>query len=168
MPTYDVIGFAYLNISHVQPKSQNHNKKRVPHNQIQKSGNVVHRTNTSFSGGIKLWALHVAALMSNMYREKYTHTSLQIKIADYKVRTFCSQLTLNLLTTTIVAPPSKASKWQVGFNSAFKGLIVVPTTQFISSFSHITLREGTEKSRYKSNYSICVGENLREKLRDQL
>jgi hypothetical protein len=26
------------------------------------------------------------------------------------------------LTTTIVAPPSIASKWQMGFNSAFKGL----------------------------------------------
>ena len=33
-----------------------------------------------------------------------------------------STLTLNLLTTTIVAPPSNASKWQMGFNSAFKGL----------------------------------------------
>jgi hypothetical protein len=32
------------------------------------------------------------------------------------------QLTLNLLTATIVAPPSNASKWQVGFNSVFKGL----------------------------------------------
>jgi hypothetical protein len=31
-------------------------------------------------------------------------------------------LTLNLLTTTIVAPPSNASKWQMAFNSAFKGL----------------------------------------------
>ena len=31
---------------------------------------------------------------------------------------------LNLLTTTIVAPPSNASKWQMGFNLAFKGLIV--------------------------------------------
>jgi hypothetical protein len=31
-------------------------------------------------------------------------------------------LTLNLLTTIIVAPPSNATKWQVGFNSAFKGL----------------------------------------------
>ena len=29
---------------------------------------------------------------------------------------------LNLLTTTIVAPPSNASKWQMAFNSAFKGL----------------------------------------------
>ena len=36
----------------------------------------------------------------------------------------CS-LTLNLLTTTIVAPPSNASKWQIGFNSAFKGLKLV-------------------------------------------
>ena len=34
-------------------------------------------------------------------------------------------LTLNLLTTTIVAPPSNASKWQMGFNSAFKGLIFI-------------------------------------------
>ena len=32
-------------------------------------------------------------------------------------------LTLNLLTTTIVAPPSNANKWQMGFNLAFKGLI---------------------------------------------
>jgi len=31
-------------------------------------------------------------------------------------------LTLSLLTTNIVAPPSNASKWQMGFNSAFKGL----------------------------------------------
>jgi len=32
------------------------------------------------------------------------------------------RLTLNLLTTTTVAPPSNASKWQMEFNSAFKGL----------------------------------------------
>jgi hypothetical protein len=31
-------------------------------------------------------------------------------------------LTFNLLTTTIVAPPSIASKWQMGYNSVFKGL----------------------------------------------
>jgi len=35
---------------------------------------------------------------------------------------FNQLLTLNLLTTTIVAPPSNANKWQMGFNSAFKGL----------------------------------------------
>ena len=33
-------------------------------------------------------------------------------------------LTLNLLKTTIIATLSNASKWQMGFNSAFKGLIV--------------------------------------------
>ena len=32
-------------------------------------------------------------------------------------------LTLNLLTSTIVAPSSNANKWQMGFNSAFKGLM---------------------------------------------
>jgi hypothetical protein len=32
-------------------------------------------------------------------------------------------LILNLLTTTIVAPPSNASTLQMGFNSAFKGLV---------------------------------------------
>jgi hypothetical protein len=32
------------------------------------------------------------------------------------------RLTLNLPTTTIVAPPNNASKLQMGFNSAFKGL----------------------------------------------
>ena len=37
---------------------------------------------------------------------------------------YFSVLTLNLLTTNIVAPPSNASKWQMGFNSAFKGLII--------------------------------------------
>ena len=36
---------------------------------------------------------------------------------------FNETLTLNLLTTTIVAPPSNAIKWQMGFNSAFKELI---------------------------------------------
>jgi len=40
-------------------------------------------------------------------------------------------LTLNLLTTTIVAPPSKASKWQMGFNSEFKGLIRYSVLEYI-------------------------------------
>ena len=38
-------------------------------------------------------------------------------------------LTLNLLTTTIVAPRSNASKWKMGFNSAFKGLKELLTFQ---------------------------------------
>ena len=43
-------------------------------------------------------------------------------------------LTLNLLTTTIVAPPSNASKWQMGFNSAFKGLKPVDSNPIFQSF----------------------------------
>jgi hypothetical protein len=39
-------------------------------------------------------------------------------------------LTLNLLTTTIVAPPSNAGKWQMGFNSVFKGLIINCVTNY--------------------------------------
>jgi len=33
--------------------------------------------------------------------------------------------------TTIVAPPSNASKWQMGFNSEFKGLIKIEFLQQI-------------------------------------
>jgi hypothetical protein len=40
-------------------------------------------------------------------------------------------LTLNLLTSTIVAPPSNASKWQMGFNLAFKGLNIEPIRDLI-------------------------------------
>jgi hypothetical protein len=46
------------------------------------------------------------------------------------------RLTLILLTTTIVAPPSNASKWQMGFNSAFKGLIVLNIQQYIFDLTH--------------------------------
>jgi hypothetical protein len=40
-----------------------------------------------------------------------------------KVKGMCAHLTLYPLATTIVAPPRNASKWQVGFNLAFKGLM---------------------------------------------
>jgi len=61
----------------------------------------------------------------------------------YKIQNFCGRLlwnvvcstcdlTLNLLTTTIVAPPTNGSKWQMGFNSAFKGLMS-------SKFSRVAL-----------------------------
>ena len=45
-----------------------------------------------------------------------------------------SALTLNLLTTTIVATPSNASKWQIGFNSVFKGLNDKIIFRFINVF----------------------------------
>jgi len=54
-------------------------------------------------------------------------------------------LTLDLLTTTIVAPPSNASKWQMGFNSAFKGL-----------------REGQRLSVLNSSVVRKLGSNIHE------
>ena len=60
------------------------------------------------------------------------------------------RLTLILLTWTIWRAPTNASKWRMGFNSAFKGLIVnkvlyslvnrlyvLPTLQFLQSFSNL-------------------------------
>ena len=52
-------------------------------------------------------------------------------------RNVCA-LTLNLLTTTIVAPPSNASKWQMGFNSAFKRLILATMEKVVVSVRDIT------------------------------
>ena len=57
-------------------------------------------------------------------------------IYQYKM----SVLTLNLLTTTIVAPPSNGSKWQMGFNSAFKGLKHLKTLQHVSIIIQIIFR----------------------------
>ena len=51
----------------------------------------------------------------------------------------CVVLTLNLLTTTIVAPPSNASKCQMGFNSAFKGLNI-DNHELRSQVSHIVFQ----------------------------
>ena len=48
--------------------------------------------------------------------------TINLGIRKRKFKWIGHTLTLNLLTTTIVGPPSNASKWQMGFNSAFKGL----------------------------------------------
>ena len=48
-------------------------------------------------------------------------------------------LTLNLLMTTIVAPPSNASKWQMGFNSAFKGLMATSEDELQTMANHLNL-----------------------------
>ena len=42
--------------------------------------------------------------------------------------------------TTIVAPPSNASNWQMGFNSVFKGIIVETASFFgVAVNGHITV-----------------------------
>jgi hypothetical protein len=61
-----------------------------------------------------------------------------IRLAAWLQALIFRRLTLNLLTTTIVAPPSNASKWQMGFNSAFKGLN--NTSQFSHNCSFYLVR----------------------------
>ena len=60
-------------------------------------------------------------------------------------------LTLNLLTTTIVAPPCNASKWQMGFNSAFKGLKLSWTFILTIKFS---LFANVSSYRHQNTYKI--------------
>ena len=71
--------------------------------------------------------------------QQYQGTFLlfQTDAHNYKIIGILKQLTLNLLTTTIVAPPSNASKWQMGFNSAFKGL------KSRLSLRHVSVHIGT-------------------------
>ena len=72
-------------------------------------------------------------------------------------------LTLNLLTTTIVAPPSNASKWQMGFNSAFKGLISHSTSYIVGRDSSVGIatRYGLDGPGVESRW---VGEIFRTRL----
>jgi hypothetical protein len=47
-------------------------------------------------------------------------------------------LTLILLTWRIWRAPNNASKWQMGFNSAFKGLIVLKMWHYLSKFCRLS------------------------------
>ena len=65
------------------------------------------------------------------------------RLSCYSLR---SILTLNLLTWRIWWAPNNASKWQVGFNSAFKGLklssdlfLCLPRGEVFSGFHHAFL-----------------------------
>ena len=62
------------------------------------------------------------------------HSGMRIWAPFWTLRT----LTLNLLTTTIVAPPSNASKWQMGFNSAFN--LLKPNNAYIGRTAPQTSR----------------------------
>ena len=61
-----------------------------------------------------------------------TWTIRHISLRPLFSATKTSLLTLNLLTTTIVAPPSNVSKWQMGFNSVFKGLMLSGNVALLS------------------------------------
>jgi hypothetical protein len=61
------------------------------------------------------------------------------------------KLTLNLLTSTIVAPPSNARKRQMGFNSAFKGL------RIFSDRSCVVSKDNFNVKKAKLNYRGEMG-----------
>ena len=79
--------------------------------------------NTFFWGGVRRFR----QIFKGIHGRKWLRTPVLYDDLHEIQQTFPSItwtiLTLNLLTTTIVAPPSNISKWQMGFNSAFKGLI---------------------------------------------
>ena len=56
------------------------------------------------------------------------------------------RLTLILLTWTIWRAPTNASKWRMGFNSVFKGLIV-----------NVVLNCTFYKWRKSNKYKLCEG-----------
>ena len=63
----------------------------------------------------------------NLGLHRSSQVSVHLSTCDCMLCTGCKMilLTLNQLTSTIVALPSNDSKWQMGFNSAFKGLILL-------------------------------------------
>ena len=83
---------------------------------------------------------HRASLLLVTFINQPMHTTTTI--ADVNIYVIQKSkrhvLTLNLLTTTTVAPPSNASIWQMGFNSAFKGLKIL---QHVSDHIGSIIRE---------------------------
>jgi hypothetical protein len=76
--------------------------------------------------------LHITSSFNCCGRVSSTKHVLSFVTASFKTSVLTTStcvlhrrrlLTLIPLTSTIVATPSNASKWQMGFNSAFKGLI---------------------------------------------
>ena len=68
-------------------------------------------------------------------------------------------LTLNLLTTTIVAFPSNASKRQMGFNSAFKGLsrTLVPFPRTCAFHRLLTTLDNVLGNSTRSSFEVRSG-----------
>jgi hypothetical protein len=80
-------------------------------------------------------------------------------VACFWLNLSTSRLTLNLLTTTIVALPSNANKWQMGFNLAFNGLnyfyvyLLIHTRHYITfavSYAAGQLYRQTDRKESKS------------------
>ena len=73
-------------------------------------------------------------------------------------------LTLVLLTWTIWRAPTNASKWRMGFNSAFKGLIAITSTvkpvMLVTLVSWPSVTAGHASIERKNRYDIINGRHL--------
>jgi hypothetical protein len=83
------------------------------------------------------WGFHCRACLAMLCAYKITKMSKVL----YKgaVGYVFFPLTLYPLTTTIVAPPCNAIKWQMGFNLSFKGLIFLNLLQSVLGHSAVML-----------------------------
>ena len=81
--------------------------------------------------------------------EGWTTSPMHIKIHGV---TYHRPLTLHQLTWKIWRAPNNASRWQLGFNSAFKGLIITFTCRRIWSFTHWEI---LQKASYTVHSVVC-------------
>ena len=94
-------------------------------------------------------------IVKSSYRSEICLQQIFLKVMNYlfSPKTFSvgvtvTELTLILLTWTIWRAPTNASKWRMGFNSAFKGLSKV----------HEFAKQGPRKPMKKvSSQPVCVG-----------
>jgi len=93
-------------------------------------------------------------LCRNLIVYIYIYIDRAVKLY-YNIYSYNCTLTLNLLTTTVVAPLSNASKCQMGFNSAFKGLIKEKSMQSHSNpTTGFGLNDSPEKAERCSKFSV--------------
>ena len=58
--------------------------------------------------------------------------------------------------TTIFAPPSNANKWQMGFNSAFKGLNTIIVVTWIKQYRHLEVVLSTDLRFHTNNFVLNI------------
>ena len=116
-----------------------------------------------------MFKLHIVLMISNLMTVTGVLSTLKPKCSKLLTlnptsEPYLSQciaahiLTLNLLTTTIVAPPSNASKWQMGFNSAFKWLrkVSYPFLLYSLTFPNQSLMKVKPKICEEIMLTMCL------------
>ena len=115
-------------LSHVQ-ESWRWDRRVVPKRRWEvplKAAWYLIRTRTSYPAWRKPEIIHLLTVVPASSQKGAERTSLLVKTvgacSQLPAAFYCRRLTLILLTWTIWRAPTNASKWRMGFNSAFKGL----------------------------------------------